>query len=219
VDLHNSFVVPTDIQATWNALQDVQAVAPCMPGATLDAVDGDTFTGSVKVRLGPVTMLYSGVARFASRDEEAHTVVIEGSGKEAKGAGTAQVHVTAALVEESPVRTRVNVTTYLTITGKAAQFGRGVIQDVAGGIIDQFSRNLESRLASGQPTPASTSPTGDATPAEATIATATHAPVGSQRADAIDLLGAAAAPVLKRALPIAVGVALVVALVIWVTNR
>ena len=95
----------------------------------------------------------------------------------------------------------------------------GVIQDVAGGIIDQFSRNLESRLASGQPTPASTSPTGDATPAEATIATATHAPVGSQRADAIDLLGAAAAPVLKRALPIAVGVALVVALVIWVTNR
>ena len=126
MDLQNSFVVPSDVETAWNTLQDVEGLAPCMPGATLVSHDGDDFTGSVKVKLGPVSMVFAGQARFVSKDEATRTVVIEGSGKETKGTGTAKGMVTATLVEEAPDRTRVDVVTDLTITGKAAQFGRGV---------------------------------------------------------------------------------------------
>ncbi len=102
MDLQNSFVVPSDIDTAWKTLQDVEGLAPCMPGATLDSVDGDSFTGSVKVKLGPVSMVYGGVARFVSRDDATHTAVIEGSGKETRGTGTAQGQVTATLVARVP---------------------------------------------------------------------------------------------------------------------
>jgi carbon monoxide dehydrogenase subunit G len=136
MELQNSFTVPSDVDTAWQTLLDVERVAPCMPGATLESVDGDEMSGKVKVKLGPVSMTYGGKARFVSRDQDSYTAVIEGTGKETRGTGTATAQVTTKLVSESPDTTRVDVTTDLTITGKAAQFGRGVMQDVAGRIID-----------------------------------------------------------------------------------
>mgnify|MGYP002682747930 CR=1 FL=1 len=102
MQLENSFVVPADIETAWQTLLDVEAVAPCMPGATLTSFEGDEFTAAVKVKLGPVTMTYNGQGRFVSKDEENHTLVIEGSGKDSRGGGTAKGQVTAVLVAEAP---------------------------------------------------------------------------------------------------------------------
>lgn len=206
MDLQNSFVVPADIDTAWRTLLDVEAIAPCMPGATLETVDGDLFTGSVKVKLGPVNMTYGGKARFIEKDEATHRAVIEGTGKETRGSGTASALVTCQLIAESVDRTRVEVATDLTVTGKPAQFGRGVMQDVAGRIIDQFSANLESVIAA----------SGRAVSADGTPAPA-PSPL-PQASDSIDLLGTAGAPVLKRVLP-AVGILVAVVGIIWLIAR
>jgi len=210
MDLQNSFVVPADVETAWKTLLDVEKIAPCMPGATLESNDGENFTGKVKVKLGPVSMTYGGAAKFLERDDTTHTAVIEGTGKETRGSGTAKAVVTTKLTEEGPDRTRVDVTTDLTVTGKPAQFGRGVMQDVAGRIIDQFSANLEAVIAGGGEQPAAPSSDGGApTPA---------APPLPQAADSIDLLGTAGAPVLKRALPAALGL-LALVCIIWLIAR
>ena len=210
MDLQNSFVVPADIDTAWRTLLDVEAIAPCMPGATLESVDGNALTGSVKVKLGPVNMTYGGKARFVEKDEAQHRAVIEGTGKETRGSGTASALVTCQLVAETSDRTRVEVTTDLTVTGKPAQFGRGVMQDVAGRIIDQFSANLESVIAA-RGARAEAEATGAPQPPPA----ATPLP---QAADSIDLLGTAGAPVLKRAIPVIIGVITVIG-IIWLIAR
>jgi carbon monoxide dehydrogenase subunit G len=219
MDLQNSFVVPSDIDTAWKQLQDVEGLAPCMPGATLTSHDGDDFTGSVKVKLGPVSMVFAGQARFVSKDEATHTVVIEGAGKETKGTGTAKGLVTAVLVQEAPDRTRVDVNTEITITGKAAQFGRGVMQDVAGRIIDQFSANLAAMMTAG-----GAAATADAAAAEGgepgTTTTAPPKPVElPHHEDSIDLLGTAGAPVLQRAIPVAIGLVVVIGVIVWIARR
>jgi carbon monoxide dehydrogenase subunit G len=213
MDLQNSFVVPSDIDTAWKQLQDVEGLAPCMPGATLVSHDGDDFTGSVKVKLGPVSMVFAGQARFVSKDEATRTVVIEGSGKETKGTGTAKGLVTAVLVEEAPDRTRVDVTTEITITGKAAQFGRGVMQDVAARIIDQFSANLAAMMTAGGAEAVT------AAEAAAAGATPTRTAALPHHEDSIDLLGTAGAPVLKRAIPVAIGLVVVIGVIIWIARR
>ena len=210
MDLQNSFVVPADIDTAWQTLLDVEAIAPCMPGATLETVDGDTFTGSVKVKLGPVNMTYGGKARFVEKDASAHRAVIEGTGKETRGSGTASALVTCQLIAETADRTRVEVTTDLTVTGKPAQFGRGVMQDVAGRIIDQFSANLESVIAA-----RGARADAEASGAPAPAAAALPMP---QAADSIDLLGTAGAPVLKRAIPAVLAVVAVIG-IIWLIAR
>jgi carbon monoxide dehydrogenase subunit G len=218
MDLQNSFVVPSDIDTAWKQLQDVEGLAPCMPGATLTSHDGDDFTGSVKVKLGPVSMVFAGQARFVSKDEATYTVVIEGAGKETKGTGTAKGLVTAVLVQEAPDRTRVDVNTEITITGKAAQFGRGVMQDVAGRIIDQFSANLAAMMTAG-----GAEATAAATAAEGGEPGTTTAPpkpaVLPHHEDSIDLLGTAGAPVLQRAIPVAIGLVVVIGVIIWIARR
>lgn len=207
MDLNNSFVVPADVDTAWKTLLDVEAIAPCMPGATLESVDGDNFTGSVKVKLGPVNMTYGGKARFLEKDEAAHKAVIEGTGKETRGSGTASALVTCQLVSEGPNQTRVDVITDLTVTGKPAQFGRGVMQDVAGRIIEQFSGNLAATMAAGAA--ASTASAPGTTPAPSPL---------PQAADSIDLLGTAGAPVLKRAIPAVVAIVAVIG-IIWLIAR
>jgi len=219
VDLQNSFVVPADIDTAWKTLQDVEFLAPCVPGATLTQSDGENFEGNVKVKLGPVAMTFAGTARFVSRDEATHTAVIEGSGKETKGTGTAKGLVTAVLVAEATDRTRCDVVSELTITGKAAQFGRGVMQDVAGRIIDQFSANLAAQMtAAAAPAeePAAASADGTAAPAAPRAATPPPRP---QADEAIDLLGTAGAPVLKRAIPLAIGAVVIIGVIIWIARR
>jgi carbon monoxide dehydrogenase subunit G len=211
MDLQNSFVVPADIDTAWRTLLDVEAIAPCMPGATLESVDGDSFTGSVKVKLGPVNMTYGGKARFVEKDEASHRAVIEGTGKETRGSGTASALVTCQLIAESETSTRVEVATDLTVTGKPAQFGRGVMQDVAGRIIDQFSGNLASVIAASGAQAAAVAAGGTPTAAAA----ATPLP---QAADSIDLLGTAGAPVLKRVIPAVLVIAAVVG-IIWLVAR
>ena len=219
MDLQNSFVVPSDIDTAWKQLQDVEGLAPCMPGATLTSHDGDDFTGSVKDKLGPVSMVFAGQARFVSKDEATYTVVIEGAGKETKGTGTAKGLVTAVLVQEAPDRTRVDVNTEITITGKAAQFGRGVMQDVAGRIIDQFSANLAAMMTAGgaEATAAATAAEGGE---PGTTTTAPPKPaVLPHHEDSIDLLGTAGAPVLQRAIPVAIGLVVVIGVIIWIARR
>lgn len=210
MDLQNSFVVPTGIDKAWATLLDLEKVAPCLPGAKLDSVEGDTFTGTVKVKLGPVNMTYGGKARFVEVDEAAHKAVIEGNGKETRGSGTASALITAQMISEGADRTRVEVTTDLSITGKPAQFGRGVMQDVATRLIDQFADNLEALIAA------------DAAPAPATEEGAAPAPAAAPElphsADSIDLLGTAGAPVLKRAIPAVLGFIAIVG-IIWLIAR
>lgn len=213
MDLGNVFVVPADIDTAWETLLDVEAIAPCMPGATLTSFDGDNFTADVKVKLGPVSMTYAGQGKFVSKDEAEHTAVIEGVGKESRGTGTAKALVTTKLIAESPERTRVDVHTQLTITGKAAQFGRGVIADVSKRLIDQFAANLEqvivARKAASIAAPSAGS--SDAPPAPA--------PTPGKAADSIDLLGTAGAPIWKRVVPVVIVIGVVVVVVWWLVTR
>jgi len=163
VQLENTFTVPVPVDRAWTVLLDIERVAPCMPGATLTSVDGDDFTGTVKVKLGPVSMTFKGSGHFVSKDEAAHTVVFAASGADSRGGGTAKATVTATLVGEGG-STQVKVLTNLDITGKAAQFGRGLIGDVSGRLIGQFADCLAGKLAeSAAPLPAVT-PEEDAAP-------------------------------------------------------
>jgi carbon monoxide dehydrogenase subunit G len=146
VQLENHFTVAAPIDEAWKVLLDVERVAHCMPGATLDSVDGDEFNGKVKVKVGPIVVTYQGVARFVERDEAAHRAVIDASGKESRGSGTAKATVTTALVANGG-QTDVSVVTDLNITGRPAQFGRGVIADVATKLTDKFAESLAAELA------------------------------------------------------------------------
>ena len=201
VELEHSFTVPADIDTAWNTLLDVERIAMCMPGATLISVEGDTFKGEVKIKLGPITMVFGGTASFVDKDVANHRLVINASGSETKGTSTAQATVTTQLVAESPTLTRVDVNTDLAITGKPAQFGRGVMSDVAGRIIGQFAGNLEGVIATGSGGGGTTS-TDASAPAAASPAPAA--------ADAIDMMEVAGGAVAKKLIPV---VLVVVALV------
>src|SRR4051812_4957543 len=145
MELDHEFTVPVPVEQAWPVLLDVERIAPCMPGATLDSIDGDEFTGRLKVRLGAMTITYRGTARIASRDEKAHTVTIEGSGKEARGSGTAKATVRATLHDEGE-QTRVTVHTTLNVTGRPAQFGRNILSEVGGRLIGRFAGNLADEI-------------------------------------------------------------------------
>jgi len=146
--LEHEFTVPATVDEAWRVLLDVERVAPCMPGATLTSVDGDEFTGTVKVKVGPIQVTYKGEARFINRDDAAHRVTIEASGKEARGSGTAAATVTAELKADGG-QTRAVVVTDLNITGRPAQFGRGVMADVGGKLIGRFADCLAEELGAG----------------------------------------------------------------------
>jgi carbon monoxide dehydrogenase subunit G len=145
VKLDHSFTVPVPVEEAWGVLLDVPRVAPCMPGATLNDFDGEGFTGTVKVKVGPIVLTYTGKGRFVERDEAARRVVVEASGRDTRASGTASATVTAALKPEGD-STRVEVTTDLSVTGKPAQFGRGMLSDVGGRLIGQFADCLATEL-------------------------------------------------------------------------
>src|SRR5215831_18733347 len=141
MDLEHSFTIPVPPEQAWQVLLDVERIAPCMPGATVDSVDGDVVKGRIKVKVGPVTMTYAGTARFVERDEKAHAVTLEASGKETRGAGTASATIRSTLQDEGG-QTKVGVHTTMSVTGRPAQFGRGVMAEVGGRIIEKFAANL-----------------------------------------------------------------------------
>ncbi len=144
--LENNFTIDVPIATAWEALNNPETVAPCFPGATLTSYEGDSFAGTVKVKLGPIAMTYKGKGTYVSRDDAAHEVVIEANGRDSRGNGTANATVTASMVEEAADRTAVSMITDMTITGKPAQFGRGVISDVADKIINQFAACVARKL-------------------------------------------------------------------------
>jgi carbon monoxide dehydrogenase subunit G len=145
VRLDHSFTLPVPVDEAWRVLLDVSVVAPCLPGATLTGFDGERFTGTVRIKLGPVTLDYRGTGRFVDRDPTAHRAVIEASGRDIRTAGTAAATVTAALTPDGDA-TRVEIATDLTVTGRPAQFGRSMLADVGGRLVDQFADRLAARL-------------------------------------------------------------------------
>lgn len=147
MELHHEFVVPIGVEQAWEAFNDLERIGPAFPGAAITGVEGDEFTGTAKVKLGPISLQYNGTGRFAERDEAARTAVIEAQGKDRRGNGTAGATIMASLAAEGEGSTRVLLDTDLKITGRPAQFGRGVIQDVGGKILDQFAANLTTLLA------------------------------------------------------------------------
>ena len=146
MELEHSFTVPVPEERAWEVLMDVERVAPCMPGATLDSVDGDVISGRIKVKVGPIAMTYAGTARFTERDPDAHVITLEASGKETRGAGTASAKV-RSILESQNGHTHVVVHTTLSVTGRPAQFGRGVMAEVGGKLIGVFAANLADMLA------------------------------------------------------------------------
>jgi carbon monoxide dehydrogenase subunit G len=145
MELRHEFTVPATIEETWTAFNDIESVAACFPGATVSSVEDDTFTGSCKVKLGPIALVYNGTGTFVEKDEAAHRMVIDAKGKDKRGNGTAGAHVTATMVAEGS-STKVEVLTDLNITGKPAQFGRGVMQDVSDKLLGQFTQCLEQKV-------------------------------------------------------------------------
>jgi len=148
VELNHSFTVPASVQDTWAAFQDIESVAGCFPGATVTEVDGEDFKGTCKVKLGPIALVYSGSGTFEEKDESAHRFVVVAKGKDKRGNGTAGATVTATMAAAGADSTEVNVLTDLAITGKPAQFGRGVIQDVSDKLLQQFVTCLQSKVGS-----------------------------------------------------------------------
>ena len=145
MDLRHEFTVPAPIDQTWAAFNDIESVAGCFPGAKVTAVEGETFTGSCKVKLGPIALIYNGTGTFVEKDESAHRMVIDAKGKDKRGNGTAGAHVTATMTEQG-TSTHVEVLTDLNITGKPAQFGRGVMEDVSNKLLGQFTACLEQKV-------------------------------------------------------------------------
>jgi uncharacterized protein len=168
LDLTHSFTVPASVAETWSTFEDIESVAGCFPGATVTEHDGDDFKGTCKVKLGPIALTYSGSGTFVEKDRSAGRFVIEAKGKDKRGNGTAGAHVTAQLTEEG-TSTKVDVTTDLAITGKPAQFGRGVMQDVSDKLLNQFVACLEQRMGREAPAVAPAEPAA-AVPDPATAA-------------------------------------------------
>ncbi|CAM4195576.1 SRPBCC family protein [Janibacter anophelis] len=164
MQLTHTFSVPAGIDETWAALRDIESVAGCFPGAQVTSADADSFEGTVKVKLGPIALVYKGTGEFVEQDESAHRMVISAKGKDKRGNGTAGAEVVATMTEEG-AGTRVEVVTDLNVTGKPAQFGRGVMQDVSDKLLGQFVDCLAGRFAPGEEEP--TAPAGAAAPASA----------------------------------------------------
>ncbi len=147
MEMDHSFTVPVPPERAWDVLLDVERIAPCMPGASVDEFDGEVVTGRIKVKVGPVSLTYKGTAKFTERDPDARVILLEASGKETRGAGTASATVRATLEPESGGEaTKATMHTTMNVTGRPAQFGRGVMVEVGGKLVEQFAQNLRQLI-------------------------------------------------------------------------
>ena len=227
MEITDSFRVSTPIEDTWKVLLDIEGIAPCLPGAQLQEIDGDEYRGIVKVKVGPITAQYKGTAKLAQVDEANRRIVIDASGRDTRGQGNAKASIVVTMTPEG-AGTEVDVVTDLSITGKVAQFGRGVLADVSGKLMGQFVENLERDVlttagggdtshaggAYDQALEGALESAGRHPPAAAPASVAAGPRrVESAEAEPVDLLGVAGAPLTKRLIPIAVGA--VVLFVLW----
>ena len=214
MELINEFEVDAPLDVVWSVLTDVERIAPCLPGAQLQEVEGDEYRGVVKVKVGPITAQYKGAASFVEKDDAGYRAVLLAEGRDTRGAGNAAAEITAEMASTA-TGTRVTVTTDLKVTGKVAQFGRGVMADVSKKLMGQFADNLSELLDQVQP---DSEPAVDG-PASAEVSLPGQAEeqvrvIDAPEAVAVDLLGAAGTPVLKRLLPVAVAVVVLVVVII-----
>jgi len=228
--MDHSFTVPVPPDRAWDVLLDVEGIAPCMPGATVDEFDGEVVTGRIKVKVGPVSLTYRGTAKFIERDPAAQVVVMEASGKETRGAGTASATVRASLEpEESGAATKVTMHTTMNVTGRPAQFGRGVMVEVGGKLVEKFAENLAQLISgdgataaevaaagaastdgasAGRPAATAEAGSGSTEPATAVpVASTASAPPAPQSDDSINLVRLVGPAILKRVIPVAVALA------------
>jgi carbon monoxide dehydrogenase subunit G len=238
----HEFTVPVPIEQAWAVLLDVERVAPCLPGATLDIFEGDEFTGRMKVKVGPIVVTYKGSARFEDVDKDSYSLAIQASGKEARGSGTAAATVKARMTPSDENATAVTVETSFNVTGRPAQFGRGVMAEVGGKLIERFAGNLAQLLSDSTVEPAqdTTAPAQDTTASAHDATAPAHdeerhlsavptpeqdaRPAGTSRTsrtpdeEALDLLELAGQPLLKRLAPIAGAIAALL-IIAWVIRR
>lgn len=214
----NDFAVPAPIDQAWALLTDIPAIAPCLPGASLTSSEDGVHHGRVKVKVGPVTAQYQGTAEFTERDDDAYRATITAKGRDVRGAGHAQATIQAQLTAEGE-RTRVLIDTDLTISGKVAQFGRGVMDEVSQKLLGQFATCLEGKLS---PEPAleavGAGPPADAAPVTGAPATLPVEPVSTPTNDdgQLDLIGLAGGAVAKRVVPVMIALAVIAAIVyVW----
>src|SRR6516225_7433666 len=210
IELDNWFTVPVPPEQAWHVLLDVERIAPCMPGASVTSVEGDEVAGQVKVKLGPLSLSYKGTAKSTEKDEASHSIAIEASGKETRGAGTASATVHAGLKPaDTEGQTVVSIHTSLNVTGRPAQFGRSLLPEVSGKLIAQFAANLEALIEADA--------AGATEPAEGTTAeggsqsgSAETAVALPQQEDSLNLIKLVGGPVLKRVIPVAAVAAVLV---------
>jgi len=218
MELNHHFTVNVPVAEAWKILTNVELIAPCLPGAQLQEVEGDTYRGVVKVKVGPIQAQFKGQASFLERNDVDHKAVLKGEGRDTGGKGNASALITAQLTSISATSTKVEVNTDLAITGKVAQFGRGAMADISDKLLAQFSENLNT-LISEIPSDAVAEP-AVAEVAEVAAPSASAEPVvrkiDAPEAAPINLLDAAGSTMLKRALPVVAGIAVLVVILIAV---
>lgn len=223
MDLNHAFTVEVPVDDAWRILTNVERIAPCLPGAQLQEIEGDVYRGAVKVKVGPIQAQFKGQASFVEFDEVAHKVVLKGEGRDIGGKGNASALITAELTALTETSTSVTVNTDLSVTGKVAQFGRGAMADISDKLLAQFVVNLNEMIAASDTAPVEAAAPVAETPAPApSDATAPDAPaepaqptvrkIDGPEAEALDLLSISRGVIVKRALPVVVVVA---AIVIW----
>ena len=210
MDLNHEFTVNVPVAEAWAILTDLERIAPCLPGAQLTEVEGDTYRGQVKIKVGPILAQFKGQASFVSRDDVAHKATLKGEGRDTTGKGNASAMITAELTSVTPTSTKCTVHTDLSISGKVAQFGRGALADVSDKLLAQFSENLNQLI--------STAPAPIAPVATDTSPASTEQPsirkIDGPEVAPLNLLDTAGSTIAKRAIPALIGIAVLVVVLV-----
>jgi carbon monoxide dehydrogenase subunit G len=210
MDLNHEFTVNVPVAEAWAILTDLERIAPCLPGAQLTEIEGDTYRGQVKIKVGPILAQFKGQASFVSRDDAAHTATLKGEGRDTTGKGNASAMITAELTSVTPTSTKCTVHTDLSISGKVAQFGRGALADVSDKLLAQFSENL-NQLISAAPAP-SAPIVAETTPAASEQPTIRK--IDGPEVAPLNLLDTAGSTIAKRAIPALIGIAVLVVVLV-----
>ena len=215
MELNHHFTVNVPVAEAWKILTNVELIAPCLPGAQLQEVEGDTYRGVVKVKVGPIQAQFKGQASFLERNDVDHKAVLKGEGRDTGGKGNASALITAQLTSISPTSTKVEVNTDLAVTGKVAQFGRGAMADISDKLLAQFSQNLNT-LISEIPSGATAEPAAVEVVEPSTSAEPVVRKIDAPEAVPLNLLDAAGSTMLKRALPVVAGIVVLILVLIAV---